>query len=865
MALTAMMRQYLDIKEKNKESILFFRLGDFYEMFFEDAVLVSKLLDLTLTGKDCGLEERAPMCGIPYHSAEGYISRLIQAGYKVAICEQLEDPKNCKTLVKRGIIRIVTPGTIVEQSMLDEKNNNYLLALYVNGKKAGFAYTDISTGECELFESDASETIIKNELYRINPHEIIANDSAKEICDTLDYPVGCTLFDAHAFHHKDAVDQIKKHFGMQSLTTLGLVDLNCSVSAAGALLKYLEETQKNAMSHLISIRKYYPSEFMYLDATARRNLELTQSLHGGSTRGTLLGLLDYTKTSMGARLLRQWLEQPLATKEKIESRLNAVEALYKSPISLAELRDLLSEVKDIERIISKISFQSLTPRHCVSLCQSFSVIPDILRVLETVDCEPIRQLANDMDPLEDISSLITEMIDMDSTFNLADGGVIRAGYNGELDQLRLVSSNGKKLIAEMEQRERENTGIKALKIVYNKIFGYCIEVTRSYYELVPIRYLRRQTLSNCERYTTDELQDLEKQLVGASEKALRLEAQLFGFLQDQLGKNISRMQNTACSIKTIDALSSLAFCAREHNYVRPDITEDGTIDILNGRHPVVEHMIGNDEFVPNNAHLDMQDQRLLIVTGPNMAGKSTYMRQVALIAIMAHMGSFVPAEKASVCIIDQIFTRIGASDDVAGGRSTFMVEMEEISNILHNATEKSLLILDEVGRGTSTFDGLSIAWAILEYLCENKHAAKTLFSTHYHELTELEGHLPGVTNYRIAVKEYGEEIIFLRKIEKGGADKSFGIQVAKLAGLPKPVIARAQEILARVEVANEASGSIGASILQKNRKQKKQQLDITNFSAIDLVESIRNLDVNAMTPVEALNQLYLIREKARKI
>ncbi len=865
MALTPMMRQYLMMKEKFKDAILFFRLGDFYEMFFEDAQTASRELDLTLTGKDCGLDERAPMCGVPFHSSEGYISKLVQKGYKVAICEQLTDPKETKTLVDRGVIRVVTPGTIVEQSMLDEKRNNYLLALCMDGSRAGIAYADVSTGECCTFEMDGAPASLLNEIGRIEPTEIIANEAAALACAGMSFTAPLTPYLPKAWTPANAERMILDHFRVRTLDSFGITGQKLAIGAAGALLSYLSETQLNALGHISSLRQYTAGQYMVLDQTARRNLELTQTIRRGVGKGTLLHLLDHTATAMGARLLHAWVEQPLAVREAIERRLSAVAALSASPVLMEALFDTLKNVRDVERIVGRISYNTISARNCLALRQSFDAVPLVADLIAELDAEMIREAYADLDPMDDVVDLIDRMIDPDAPLTLSEGGVIRAGYSEDLDKLRRASSDGKQWIAEMEAREREVTGIKNLRISFHKIFGYCIEVTKSYYELVPMRYIRRQTLANCERYVTPELQEMEKQILGAAERAVRLEQQIFATLKEKLEANIARMQRTAEALKTLDAALSLALAAQENGYVRPTINDEGIIDIVDGRHPVVEKMLRDEQFVPNDTRMNLTDHRMLIVTGPNMAGKSTYMRQVALITLMAHMGSFVPAKSASIGLTDRIFTRIGASDDLSSGQSTFLVEMSETAQILRNATRRSLLILDEIGRGTSTFDGLSIAWAVVEHICGSEVGAKTLFATHYHELSELEGRLDGVVNFRIAVKEHGEDIIFLRRIERGGADKSFGIHVARLAGVPQPVVARAQEILARLETANVSQASIGANILEDHRQERHKQVGFADFEAVGLVEELRGLDVNSMTPMEALNMLFTLREKARNV
>ena len=862
--MTPMMRQYLEMKEKYPGMILFFRLGDFYEMFFDDAKLVSRELELTLTGKSCGMEERAPMCGVPFHSAETYINRLIEKGYKVAICEQMEDPATAKGLVKRDVIRIVTPGTVIEQSMLDERRNSYLLSVCLEGSKAGLAFADVSTGEFFLYEIDKAASRLQDELVRISPKEIIANAQLPQGATALPVDVR----DSSGFQFGKAKAALFAHFGVQSLEALGVEGLRLGVRAAGALMHYLDETQKNALEHITTLRRYYDKRYMMLDHTARRNLELTETMRSRQKQGTLLGILDYTCTAMGGRMLRGFIEQPLAVREEIEQRLEAVSALAGADMTAALLRDELSAVYDVERLLSRISYRSINAKDCLALRDSLSHVPAIREALASLSpAGQLAELLEGLEPLDDIVDLLTRAIDPDAPALMSDGHYIREGYNAELDKLRSASANGKQWIAELEAKERELTKIKNLKIQYNKVFGYYIEVTKSFYDQVPYRYTRKQTLANCERYMTPELHEIEETVLGAQEKSLRLEQGLFIEIRDFLSRQISRMQRTAEALKTLDALLSLATAAVRHHYVRPEITEDGVIDIQNGRHPVVEDgLSGEEPFVPNSTLMDCGDNRMLIITGPNMAGKSTYMRQVALITLMAHMGSFVPADSARIGIVDRIFTRVGASDDLASGQSTFMVEMNEMAHILRSATPRSLIVLDEIGRGTSTFDGLSIAWAVVEYLVDKqKIGAKTLFATHYHELSELEGSLSGVVNYRISVKEHGESVIFLRKIERGGADKSFGIHVAHLAGLPRPVIMRAHEILARIEANDVNQTSIGQNILGTDADRAPQQVGLFESPAMDLVEELRSLDVLSMTPIDALNTLFALKEKARKI
>ena len=862
--MTPMMRQYLETKEKYPGMILFFRLGDFYEMFFDDAKLVARELELTLTGKSCGMEERAPMCGVPYHSAETYIDRLIEKGYKVAICEQLEDPATAKGIVKRDVIRVVTPGTVIEQSMLEERRNSYLLCVCQEGTRAGLAFADVSTGEFYVYEIEKAAARLQDEIARIVPKEILANAPLPEGATQL--PVG--IEPAASFQFAHAKTALLSHFGGQSLDALGIDGLRLGVRAAGALMKYLSETQKNALEHMTRIERYYDKRYMMLDHTARRNLELTETMRSREKRGTLLSILDYTCTAMGGRMLRSFIEQPLAVKSEIERRLSAVGVLSGADMTVDLLREQLMEVYDIERLLSRISYQSISARDCLALKDSLARVPAIREALASLGADgQLAELLDGLDPLCDVVELLERAVNPDAPALMSDGNYIREGYSEELDKLRSASANGKQWIADLEAKERELTKIKNLKIQYNKVFGYYIEVTKSFYDQVPYRYTRKQTLANCERYMTPELHEIEETVLGAQEKSVRLEQGLFIEIREFLSKQIPRIQATAAALKTLDALISLAVAAMRRHYVRPEITEDGVLDIVEGRHPVVEAgMTGDEQFVPNSTLMDEDDNRMLIITGPNMAGKSTYMRQVALITLMAHMGSFVPAQSARIGIVDRIFTRVGASDDLASGQSTFMVEMNEMAHILRSATSKSLIVLDEIGRGTSTFDGLSIAWAVVEYLVDKqKIGAKTLFATHYHELSELEGRLGGVVNYRISVKEHGEDVIFLRKIERGGADKSFGIHVAHLAGLPRPVIMRAHEILARIEANDVNQSSIGQNILQSDADRAPQQVGLFESPAMDLIEELRALDVMAMTPIDALNTLFSLKEKARKI
>ncbi|MBQ6951123.1 MAG: DNA mismatch repair protein MutS [Clostridia bacterium] len=862
--LSPMMQQYMRLKEQNPDTLLFFRVGDFYEMFFDDAITTSRELELTLTGKECGLSERAPMCGVPHHAIDTYVSRLVEKGYRVAIGEQMQDPALAKGLVERDIIRIITPGTLTDSAVIGERRNNFLCAVCIQGKRCGLSWCDVSTGEFYAQQLPYEEGPLKAALMSLNPGEVITSD-VEQLYPIS--PVRPHLYSASAFQSAKAQEALFEHFAVSNLLALGL-DKSQSVAAcaAGALMRYLWETQKNALQHITKLQLVEKGATMPLDISTRRNLELTETIRSRSAKGSLLSVLDQTVTAMGGRLLRAWVEKPLLSKEKIQARLSAVQALYDSPVICQSLREKLTQVYDMERLLSKVSYRSLNGRDCLSLLRSLEAAPDILSLLSELDKDALSFLHTLLDPMPEMTDLLRRAISPDAPLLLSDGGVIRAGYNQELDELRLASTEGKNWLMQLEAKEREETGIKNLKIQYNRVFGYYIEVTKSFYHLVPLRYNRRQTLANAERYTTEELHEIEQKLTGAQEQAARLENALFNEIRDKIGSEIARLQSTATAYKTLDALLSLANVARQNNYVCPVIREDGVIDIKEGRHPVVEAAMTDEGFVPNDTYMDNDGSRMQIITGPNMAGKSTYMRQVALIVLMAHIGSFVPAQSAEISLVDCIYTRIGASDDLATGQSTFMVEMSEMAYILRNATSRSLVILDEIGRGTSTFDGLSIAWSAVEYLCSPKNGGiKTLFATHYHELSELEGTLEGVKNFCISVKEHGEDVIFLRKIIPGGADKSFGIYVARLAGVPRPVVARAQQIEARLEVSNQGQNSIGQNILGAGHKKKNEQVGLEDFAKTEFIEEIRALDVLAMTPMDALNKLFILREKALKL
>lgn len=863
--LTPMMQQYMEVKSKYKDCILFYRLGDFYEMFFDDALTASRELELTLTGRDCGLRERAPMCGVPYHAVETYLDRLIEKGYKVAICEQMEDPALAKGLVQRDVIRVVTPGTVIESGMLDERSNNFLLSVCFSGEKAGLAFADVSTGEFFVHQVEDAGRTLADEVTRISPVEIIASDLVRlrEYVNRDD--LSMSERPGTTFQYQNASETLCKHFHLQDLSPLGLTDeYRLAAQAAGALMRYLDETQKNALEHITELRIYQGGDTMLLDRNTRRNLELTESLRSRTKKGSLLWLMDKTSTAMGGRLLRSWIEQPLVNREEILRRLDAVEEFTSQHVLTMTLSEELQGVYDVERLLSKVSYKSLNARDCLSLCASLKKVPGIRNLLSGAQSQGVQAVYALLDPLEDLTGLLERAIHPDAPPVISEGGIIRDGYSAILDEYRSAATNGKQWIVDLEAKERETTGIKNLRIQYNRVFGYYIEVTKSYYDMVPMRYQRRQTLANSERYITPELREIEQKIVGAQEQSVRLELQLFTEIREKIAGEIVRIQHTAQGLKTLDALLSLAKVAVSNHYVRPEITQDGSLEIIEGRHPVVEQTMQEGGFVPNDAVMDQDQARMLIITGPNMAGKSTYMRQVALITLMAHLGSFVPAKSAKIPIVDRIFTRVGASDDLASGQSTFMVEMSETAYILRNATRHSLIILDEIGRGTSTFDGLAIAWAVVEYLCDPARVgAKTLFATHYHELSELEGHVEGVQNYCISVKEHGEDVIFLRKIVRGGADKSFGIHVARLAGVPHPVLVRAHEIQARLEVSDV--NKIGQNILEEGTARENEQVSLFDVGKTEIINELQNLDVMALTPIDAMNKLFLLREKARKL
>jgi len=875
---TPMMRQYLEIKNGYKDCILFYRLGDFYEMFFEDALKASEELELTLTGKNCGLNERAPMCGVPYHSVEGYLNKLVEKGHKVAICEQVEDPKQTRGIVHREVIRIVTPGTNTNMQALDESKNNYIMSIvYLNGRY-GVSTADVTTGDYYVTEIETEPKLL-DEIHKFAPSEIICNEAfyvsgidIEDIHSRLG--ISISSLDAWYFTDETAVSTLLSHFKVNSMEGLGLKDYPSGTTAAGVLLKYLYETQKNSLEHMSSIHPYTTGMFMVIDSSTRRNLELVETMREKQKRGSLLWVLDKTKTAMGARMLRSYVEQPLIERSEIERRYDAVEELNANMIDREEVREYLHPIHDLERLITRVTYQTANPRDLIALQGSVKMIAPIKQLLEDFHCPLLMQIQEEMDALEDIYTLIELSIEEEAPISVRDGGILKNGYKEDIDKLREARTNGKTWLADIEKREREETGIKNLKIKYNKVFGYYLEVTNSYKNMVPDRYVRRQTLANAERYITPELKELEDTILGAEDKLVALEYEYFCEIRKKIADEVIRIQQTAKAVATLDLLVSLAVVAEENHYCRPKLNASGIINIHEGRHPVVEKMISHDMFITNDTYLDNEDSRISIITGPNMAGKSTYMRQTALIVMMAQMGSFVPAKSADIGLVDRVFTRVGASDDLASGQSTFMVEMNEVANILRNATSQSLLILDEIGRGTSTFDGLSIAWAVVEHISNPKLlGAKTLFATHYHELTELEGKLDNVNNYCIAVKEKGDDIVFLRKIVKGGADKSYGIQVAKLAGVPESVIVRAKEIVEELSANDITEIAKNLTVHTAPKKPKKKArtdtVDLEQISLFDtvkdddIIDELRNVDISSMTPLEAMNKLNELQNKVK--
>ncbi|MCI6858463.1 MAG: DNA mismatch repair protein MutS [Eubacterium sp.] len=873
--LTPMMQQYFEIKNQYKDCILFYRLGDFYEMFYEDALTASKELEITLTGKNCGQEEKAPMCGVPFHSCEPYINKLVERGYRVAICEQTEDPKAAKGIVKRDVIRVVTPGTNVITQGLDESKNNFIMSVFCEDDQFGIAVCDLSTGEFRMTQV-AHQDALFDEMNKYQPSEIICNDAfcicgmdfeyIREKIGAVITPVGSRYFE-----EEGCEERIREQYQLENLTDCGFESYPFGMIASGSLLQYLHETQKTSLSHLMGIIPYSTENYMVLDSATRRNLELCETLREKGKKGSLLWILDKTKTAMGARTLRKMVEQPLIRKTDITNRLDAVEMLKNNMMAREELREYMNSIYDLERLTMKISYATANPRDLISFKTSIQYLPYIKDILGQFSKGILSKMAAELDTLEDLFTLLEASIEEDPPVTIREGGIIREGYNEEADRLKKAKTDGKSWLTELEERERKKTGIKNLRVRYNKVFGYYIEVTNSYKELVPDYYIRRQTLANAERYTTEELSELARTILGAEDKLYALEYDLYVEIREKLASQIERIQKTAQIIARTDALASLAVVAETNHYVRPSLNQRGVIEIKDGRHPVVEKMMPEGLFVANDTLLDHKKNRVDIITGPNMAGKSTYMRQTALIVLMAQIGSFVPASSANIGLVDRIFTRVGASDDLASGQSTFMVEMSEVANILKHATKDSLLILDEIGRGTSTYDGLSIAWAVVEYIAGSAlSGAKTLFATHYHELTELEGKLPGVNNYCIAVQEKGDSITFLRKIIRGSADKSYGIQVARLAGVPDVVLERAKEIAEQLE---ESDITAHAKSVRKKTASEPEPVQISLFDTLGMVaeqpqkseveETIKKLDISNMTPMEAMNQLYELQKKCR--
>ncbi len=875
--MTPMMQKYLETKQEYPDCILFYRLGDFYEMFFEDAKTASKELEITLTGKNCGLEERAPMCGVPFHAVEGYLNKLVSKGYKVAICEQVEDPKMAKGLVKREVVRIVTPGTNLDAQALDETKNNYIMCIVCIADRYGVSIADVTTGDYYVTELDTERKLL-DEIYKFTPSEIICNEAFYMTgmdFEELRYRLDTEIYSLDRWYFSDetAKNTLLAHFKVADVQGLGLEDYESGTVAAGALLKYLYETQKNNLGNMTALKLYSTGRYMIIDSSTRRNLELVETLREKQKRGSLLWVLDKTKTAMGARMLRGFVEQPLIDKQEIERRLDAIETLKDNAMTREEIREYLNPIYDLERLIGRVTYQTANPRDLIAFKSSLEMLPFLKKLLDEFDASLLHDIQEDLDPLEDIFALIDSSIAEEPPISIRDGGILKEGYDEEIDKLRQAKTEGKGWLMELEAKEREKTGIKNLRIKFNKVFGYYLEVTNSNRDMVPDYYIRKQTLTNAERYITADLKELEDIILGAEDKLVSLEYEIFRDIRDKIAGEVLRIQKTAKAVAGLDVLSALALVAERNNYCRPSINEKGVIDIKNGRHPVVENMINNDMFIANDTYLDNKKQRISIITGPNMAGKSTYMRQTALIVLMAQIGSFVPAESAKVGIVDRIFTRVGASDDLASGQSTFMVEMTEVANILRNATHNSLLVLDEIGRGTSTFDGLSIAWAVVEHISNPKLlGAKTLFATHYHELTELEGKLDNVNNYCIAVKEKGDDIVFLRKIVPGGADKSYGIQVAKIAGVPDSVIARAKVIAEELSAHDitEFTGKIAVEGSPAKKKAKKlDEVDLTQMSLFDtvkdddIIKELQELDLGNLTPIDALNKLYQLQNKLK--
>ncbi len=871
--LSPMMSFYLDLKENYKDAIVLFRLGDFYEMFFDDAIKASRILDITLTGRDCGLEKRAPMCGVPYHAVDSYIAKLIAAGEKVAICEQLSDPKTTKGMVDRDVIRVITPGTVIEDNILDEKKNNYIASIYIDNNCAAIAWADVSTGEFNCFELSSNKVLIEDMLVTINPAEIITNSVSFPIVSEIPsirmgrLPKPYNYIDS-AYNYGNAYKKLLDSFKTQSLQIFECEGNKPIVSVAGSLMEYISDTQKRALCHINGLKLIKNNNFMFLDTATRRNLEITQNSRDSKRYGSLLWVIDKTKTSMGARMLRNWMDQPLINSKKINARLDGVESLINNNPLRTELVESLKQIKDIERIVSKVAYKSVNPKELRTLGESLAILPQIKAALKTENSTILTKIYNNIDEMRDVSELLLKAIKSDCKTLLREGDFIADGFNVDLDNLRNARANGREILAKIEAEEKASTGIKNLKVGYNKVFGYYIEVTNSSKEKVPYRYVRKQTLANAERYITEELKQVEDMVLGADEKALALELKIFDEIIAVIKENTSALKISANAVAQLDTLISFAEVSLENNYCKPIISTDlDSISIIKGRHPVVEKIIGLNQFVPNDFIIDKKENRTMIITGPNMAGKSTYMRSVAIITLLAHIGCFVPAESAEIEVTDRIFTRIGASDDLVFGQSTFMMEMTEVATILKNATDKSLLILDEIGRGTSTCDGLSIAWAVIEYVTNN-FKTKTLFSTHYHELTELEGMLDGIKNYKIMVREIDGQVIFTHKITRGGANKSFGIEVARLAGIPQTVLDRATTISKKLEQ-NEILKDTNSILLDsKNIFEKddiKQLSFFENSISDEIIDILKSIDTDNITPMQALRELSDLKEKVRKI
>ncbi|MCI1931644.1 MAG: DNA mismatch repair protein MutS [Clostridia bacterium] len=867
--ISPMMEQYMEIKNRYKYCLLFFRIGDFYEMFYDDALIASKELEIVLTGKNCGQEERAPMCGVPFHSADSYIKKLVSKGYKVAICEQVEDPKLAKGLVKREVIRIITPGTIVDNTALDEKKNNYIMCIYADKSGFGMSVCDVTTGEfltTDFVSVNAVSKII-DETAKFMPSELIANEGFKSMPQSAEIEKRFNLkigtCDDWMFEYNTANKTLCRHFGVQNLDGMGLKNHMFSVSSAGCLMQYLYDMQKNNLSNILNLKYYTTGQFMFLDMASRRNLELTETLREKNKKGSLLWVLDKTKTAMGARLIRKWIEQPLIDKDEINKRLSSVKELLDNFFMREQIKEIINSMHDFERITGKITYQSANAKDLYALKCSIENLPLLKATLSKSQSPYLKEIYENLDTLEDVSNLIENSIIEDAPFTVREGGMIKEGYNNELDALLKAKTEGRKWLNDLEEKEKEATGIKNLRIRFNKVFGYYIEVTKSNISDVPERYIRKQTLTNAERYTTEELTNLAELIMGSEEKSVELEYKIFCQIRDRVSAQVERIHKTASLTAIIDVLQSFSEVAAAQNYVCPEVDDSDIIDIKEGRHPVVEKML-DESFIPNDTYLDEDENRLLIITGPNMAGKSTFMRQTALIVLMAQIGSFVPASSAKIGVVDRIFTRVGASDDLASGQSTFMIEMTEVANILNNATKNSLLILDEIGRGTSTFDGLSIAWSVLEYITDKKLiGAKTLFATHYHEITELEGKLSGVKNYCITVQEHDDDIVFLRKIVRGGADNSYGIQVGKLAGLPKKVISRAHEILRQLNTADITKKAKKISKQSEEESNSIPQMDMFSMKETQIIDEINKIDVMKLTPIEALQTLYNLQNKTK--